>query len=76
MKINPAGLTFERWFAAVIQQLSSTGDAVHVSSSEDWRAWVRKILMLPPISRQTAPQPEWFSDWLPWANAFNRSVDY
>lgn len=76
MIINPFGMSFESWAAAVNQQLGMGGDVVRVNSGQPWHEWAERVLMLPVIQTQVAPKPHLFQDWLSWATAFNRTVVY
>ncbi len=76
MIINTAGAEFTDWAKAVSQQLGIRGNTVALEEGMEWKEWARRILRLPQIANQFPVSPDYFDDWLTWANAFNQSVEY
>lgn len=44
------------------------------SDGMHWKDWATSLILLPAIASFTPPDPNTYSEWLDWANDFNRTV--
>ena len=74
--INPSTMPYERYAAALAEELSRVGlnaTPAQPGSESEWQRWAITIVSIPGLSKYAVPSPAGYKGWRDWASAFTRA---
>lgn len=74
MVLDPYTIPMVEYMDQTVLLLGSLGVFPTFSRGMHWRDWASAVVLLPSVARFQPPDPNLYTEWLPWAADFNKTV--